>query len=445
MPRRRPPRPPAQPRTPTAATEPTPPPPLLALPLPVLQQHLLPHLTPEEAVALGRCCQALWHRTDDPEFWGKACLARGWSTADRLASRSHYSRQASRRCKHCEQPTPYVFKLLGLRLCERCERQNPRRYALVTATEAVEGFGLDPTLLPRLRKHHDRDLQLDFFLQRDVADLSPPEMPTAGRAAGAAESAPPKAPNPKQLQRQAARQEALEMVLQQRARQETMDAAPDGEGEDEGHRGGRVPTLHPQGSSGSDDQAAAEAAAEGPEDVEKAVQRELARRALEARRAARRREKEARKQAELLSGGKPSTAGQGLVAKKDAKPRPLPDAAAAGAWLGGPSRGGDGERGKPNLKWAKAQRRKTQAGCPAAWRTQLGKAVALGNQAIQEAAVKGGYVMEKGMISQASGQFAVSGLWLAGEATAAPAALPLWGEPPNRTERHISLGKRGKA
>ena len=45
-------------------------------------------------------------------------------------------------------------RLLGKRVCEKCEFEHPQLYALITATEAVERYGIACAELRTLRRHY---------------------------------------------------------------------------------------------------------------------------------------------------------------------------------------------------------------------------------------------------------------------------------------------------
>lgn len=49
----------------------------------------------------------------------------------------------------CNAHTPYVFILLNRRLCQKCENGNPR-YSLITQAQALEMYGITPSLLAGL-------------------------------------------------------------------------------------------------------------------------------------------------------------------------------------------------------------------------------------------------------------------------------------------------------
>ena len=88
--------------------------------------------------------------------------ARGWLPAAAPATgwRRLYLHLRGRLCRDCRAPSDYVFPLLSdsYRLCERCEAAGPR-YALLTAAQAVEGFGLSAEQLRALPCREVRGLR----------------------------------------------------------------------------------------------------------------------------------------------------------------------------------------------------------------------------------------------------------------------------------------------
>jgi len=379
----------------------------LDVPSSVIHCYLLPFLNPAEVTRLGRCSTALWATTDDPLLWEMAVITEGWTQNRRdLSWRAHYALQARSRCIHCHSPTPYVFRLLATRLCPRCESCHPQRYTLITATEAVERFGLAGPELLGLRKHYVTDLQMDFFLRTDVMAIAE-DTPVAATQPVAA----PLPVNPRKLEKAALRQELLDKVLAEKLQEFE-------------NRGGVAEDQDPSNAHEPDFD---------PGDLQKEVQRELARQQLEARRAARKARKEA---------PKPQGPGATPAARKPnataARPpdRPPSTAPSSTTTLTPPAAPDDRQKWK--VKWA---RRKGQPGTPAPWREALGQGVALGTQKIRAAAVQGGFTLENQRICEVSGLFSPSGLGLAPEGPPVP-PLPVHGPPPNRTERHIRLGGR---
>jgi hypothetical protein len=71
------------------------------------------------------------------------------------AARRAYYQHARTLCIDCNRPTPYVFQLLGRRLCEACERSSPHRYALATGPQLFHEESFDRLSVSRRRSIYD--------------------------------------------------------------------------------------------------------------------------------------------------------------------------------------------------------------------------------------------------------------------------------------------------
>ncbi len=157
---------------------------LSELPLPLLVGVLL-RLDAASLLRLGLCSRSLAQSVAAAEeAWQALCEARGWELCAAQASwRALFLHRRSRLCCDCGVATPYVFPLLGCRLCERCEA-NPR-YALLTAAQALEAFSVTPEQLATLPCKQLRGLlspaeekrlrasgQASLYLRAHVAELA---------------------------------------------------------------------------------------------------------------------------------------------------------------------------------------------------------------------------------------------------------------------------------
>lgn len=98
---------------------------LSSLPRPVLL-HIIALLPAASATCLGVACQELREVAFADEVWKPRCEAKQWAAAPGHApfpfQRGFSARQRSA-CRECGRPSRYVFALLGVRLCEKCEHQ----------------------------------------------------------------------------------------------------------------------------------------------------------------------------------------------------------------------------------------------------------------------------------------------------------------------------------
>jgi len=113
--------------------------------------------------AIARGFAALSSVAFDPEFAlaQPLVVARGWlPTTAPVSWRAQYLSLRGKLCRDCGVVSDYCFPLLGAsyRLCEKCEAADPR-YALLTAAQAEESFGLSAEQLSTLPSREVRGLR----------------------------------------------------------------------------------------------------------------------------------------------------------------------------------------------------------------------------------------------------------------------------------------------
>ena len=104
------------------------------------------YLVGDHPLRLGALCVA--HRTLDAALstaeadglWAALCRRHRITapSAGLGSAKCTFGRQATTLCQDCHTPTRYEFVLLKCRLCERCERASPQRYAVATIPQLLQ-------------------------------------------------------------------------------------------------------------------------------------------------------------------------------------------------------------------------------------------------------------------------------------------------------------------